>query len=426
MRADLTIAAAGIAGMIALTVVGPSSSAVGLTNLSSQGSLASSGPTPATITAQQRLDKLGDQVLAADAQHQIATTEVDPASLTLIVRLKGTVPQAMRTALDAAPKDINVKVEPARYSMSEMQAAGVRVHQAAIRGDVPLYGTIVSNNDGSGLTVSVPQAALAKSSNVATEADLSTEAGIPARVVPGELPQATSRVNDADPWSGGAAITGGPGGFCSTGFAVLTSGGFGRLLSAAHCDFYGNAAWNDGSGQSFTTGGSAVSVNRVPYDTLIMDPVGGTQGRVYAGPYNAASTHSRYTLKVGGSGGSHVNDFICTSGANSGEHCSIQVRELGVQWLCGINKDPSAPCGGHHARNTIVNTAAAVTGDSGGPVYAMRSDGRVTARGIVSAGYTTAPCPPSRTGSSGCFRDLLYPAISVILDTWNVSIETTP
>ena len=31
-----------------------------------------------------------------------------------------------------------------------------------------------------------------------------------------------------------------------------------------------------------------------------------------------------------------------------------------------------------------------------------------------------------RASTPDCFRDLLYPAISVILTTWNDSIETTP
>lgn len=251
-----------------------------------------------------------------------------------------------------------------------------------------MYGVIVSNNDGSGLTIEVPSDSMAKSSPTELKPLFQTEAGMAVTVKPGEAITPDTRGNDADPWRAGAQIRRADGTTCSTAFAVLRPDGYGRILSASHCDCYGNEAWNDWSGDPFTVGGGSVAVDRVPYDTMIIDPIGGTQGRAYGGSWNEPSSGGyRYSLKVAASDGSHVDDYICTSGANSGEHCGVRVTQLGVQWSCGINKapPPAEQCGGHRARRDAI-APASVSGDSGGPVYETRADGRVNALGVIYGG----------------------------------------
>jgi hypothetical protein len=103
--------------------------------------------------------------------------------------------------------------------------------------------------------------------------------------------------NDSPPWQGGAGIFADRG-YCSTGFSMLVSGGYGRLLSAAHCDPTGNAVIEDGAHQAFSPGGADVDVAN-GYDSLLIDPNNGTIGEVYGGPWNATPTShpNRYDLQ---------------------------------------------------------------------------------------------------------------------------------
>lgn len=355
---------------------------------------------------------------------RIATTEIDQRAHSVTVHLAGEATPKIAAAKAAAPKDVTVNIETAKYSMAEMQAAGLRIHKAWRSGKLPKYATIVSNNDGSGLTVELPTDSLAKSAAADLKPQFQNEAAMDIAVAAGEAITPTTRGDDASPWRAGAQIRNPNGGICSTAFAVVRPDGYGRILSASHCDFTGNLSWDDYSGDAFTPGGGSVSIDRVPYDTMIMDPTGGTQGRSYGGAWNEPSSGGyRYSLKVAASDGSHVGDYICPSGANSGEHCGVRVTELGVQWLCGINQDPAAPCGGHRARRDAI-APATVGGDSGGPVYETRPDGRVNALGVIFGGSESVACGSTRFATSKCYRTMVYPAIRPILDYWNVELET--
>lgn len=386
------------------------------------------GLDPKLLASQDVLSEIASAIVESDKAGAIATTAIDISKRSVTVTLVGEPPAPMRRVIDGISPGITVNVEPARFSMLQMQAAGRKIHQAVNDDAVPAFAAIVSNNDGSGLTVEVEKDVLASTSKKDLSDLYARAAGIPTTVVEGQAPQATSRGNAASPWRGGMHMkrASGPES-CSTGFAVLRPGGYGRLLSAAHCDFDGNKAWDDWSGAPFTLGGADVAVDRVPYDTMIIDPIGGTQGRVYGGPWNATSSHARFSLGVAGADGSHVGNFICTSGANSGEHCNIVVQQLGVQWPCGKNsEEPDPPlCGGHGARRTT-DFPAGVTGDSGGPVYRSHANGTVTALGIISYGTDAVPCGSTRTPPSACYRNVYYPAIRPILERWDSTIETAP
>ncbi len=99
------------------------------------------------------------------------------------------------------------------------------------------------------------------------------------------------------------------------------------------------------------------------------------------------TSEPRYHLRVAGHSNNNIGDLVCTSGANSGEHCSLRVTNDAVLWPCN-----GYTCSGSKAEPATA-TVAAVGGDSGGPVYSNRADGRVTARGITSAVSHAVPCP---------------------------------
>lgn len=157
-----------------------------------------------------------------------------------------------------------------------------------------------------------------------------------------------------------------------------------------------------------------------------MDPVGTTSGWVHGGPYNASGTHSRYRLKVAGASRAQFQDQICTSGANSGEHCYLEVKDTAIRtWDCG-----GAICSGFRAAD-IDDAApwrvAAVSGDSGGPVYIQRDDGRVGARGIMQGVSGTGSCTsPTFESYDACGASVYFVDILRLEDTWGVTVQTTP
>lgn len=125
-----------------------------------------------------------------------------------------------------------------------------------------------------------------------------------------------SRQDDAAPWRGGARIQTVLGS-CTSGFAVLTSGGAGRLLSARHCDPTGDGAIKDGAGTTIAPGGSSVSVVG-SIDSMLIDPTvsPATSALIYRGSYTS-STYS--TVKNWYS--NWPNDAVCSSGSSTGELC---------------------------------------------------------------------------------------------------------
>lgn len=206
---------------------------------------------------------------------------------------------------------------------------------------------------------------------------------------------------------------------CSTGFSVLTRTGQGRLLSAGHCDPTGNRRWYDRGGRLLTPGGAAVDV-APGIDSLLVDPVGGTRGYVDGGPLNDTPTQARYRLAVTGWAVPHVGDRICTSGANSGEHCGLVVRGRVlvscVDALPGVCRawQAEAPRG----------RVATVAGDSGGPVYQDKGFGNVGARGIVNSGAATVRCPATASQPYGrCFGEVFFIGIREVLRHWHVSVQ---
>lgn len=199
---------------------------------------------------------------------------------------------------------------------------------------------------------------------------------------------------------------------CSTGFNVKVNG-VSKLLSAAHCDLTGNRAWLDGDGQTLTTGGSQVSL-ALALDSMLITPVGGGAARTFIGS-NASTT----SVSVRGQITNAINDSICASGANSGEHCSIIIQGYGL-----IQCDKLL-CPAYFGRRPD-DLVAVAEGDSGGPVYSYRNDGSVSARGIISAGGVTCTsyCPV-RVSSALCFSELYFIPLDQILTEWNATLVTS-
>jgi hypothetical protein len=205
---------------------------------------------------------------------------------------------------------------------------------------------------------------------------------------------------------------------------MLVAVGYGRILSAAHCDPTGNMAIEDGAHAAFSPGGADVDVAN-GYDSLLIDPNNGTIGEVYGGPWDAtsASHPNRYDLHVGGDANASVGEGLCIGGANTGEHCNAYVIRADFSFECnrGLYMCPgfrAASDNGH-----LIGGA----GDSGGPVYVERTDGRVGARGTYAngvAGYfldcNIGRFPP---GAEGCDRRINVVGIDELEARWVAQVE---
>lgn len=343
----------------------------------------------------------------------------------VVIYWKGKVPNEILALQKSNPR-ATVEVLQAPYSQRESDRVAAYVFAQAREGRIPQPTRIGLNATANELQVAFTDSDFAKISVQELKTDTEAATGVTPTVVNGtQRFVAASRQNDSTPWYGGSAmtrVTGGKNYYCSTGFAISKPDTPTRILSAAHCDLSGNLAWKDGAGDPFSAGGADISVEPDGIESMIIYPTGGATGRVYGGPWNATPSHVRYSLKVGGSYSNSLGDYVCLSGAMSGENClATQIYAINQNIECPDN--PGHTCKLHLADNS---TQIVAIGDSGGPVYALRSDGRVSARGIISALAAPTTCSISTAQPTLCSYDIAFAPISTILTRWGRTVMTTP
>lgn len=339
----------------------------------------------------------------------------------ITVQWKGQVPaKAEMTFADLKPRGIAVEIVPVSHSLAEMHQAGRRVLDSErSRTGSAKHLTFIPNDDLSGAEVEVYSGSAAAKDLSASESTFSKAAGMPVVVkLVDWVRKPATRQNDSAPWQGGGAIA--QNNDCSVGFAIIRNGA-GRLLTAQHCGIGYGGEVRDGAGQRI---GEVTNI-ATGYDSVLIDPDAspGTTGKVFGGPWNAGTTHPRYQMSVGGATGASNADSGCTSGAMTGEHCGLDVYHVGITFPCGANLAFS--CDGFRVAASSGETAAA-PGDSGGPVYVNRTDGRVGARGIIANVIVNEVTCGSTAEPIDCWRNAEAVGIQYILDAWNASIETLP
>ncbi len=330
---------------------------------------------------------------------------VDPATATVNLWWNGTVPDDVLAAIRSVDGKLSVIVRSAPFTRFDLMS---RVAKA--RSEMANVDLAIPKEDGSGVVVTHADG---------QEVDVSAIeqlVGVPVTSAVDSAPVdlAGGRQADVDPHWGGAGIyrnvTNGVEA-CSTGFSVLYAGIQGRVLSAAHCDITGDLKWFNTNGDTYSLGGGYISV-APSVDSMLIDPVGGTAGRVYSGPVFTGSSR-----KVAGTDTNDVGDFVRASGANSGEHASLSI----------INDAFAGTCNSYSCTLIVAEAdpgdAAAAQGDSGGPVYHVRGDDRVDAKGIILQGAQQVSCPYTYY-TAACYNEVRYGAIRPLLSVWNVTIET--
>lgn len=344
----------------------------------------------ALLSMQRRLDAAADRIVAAKAEGYAGVVTA-PENRELRVYWKGAVPANVQSLVATLGRDVPVKVIAAQYSEQEMLAeADQLVHNGNVTAVSP-------NADGSGLSVSVREATVASLAAVPSKvAVTSTKVA---------APTLASRGNDSPPYWGGARWGG-----CSNGFGIRIAGAT-KMLSAGHCGANGDAAY-DGGGDYMGT----VAGDNNAYDRLYINTSSGS--RIFTGGVGSGET----TKGVNGAAHSYVGDWICDSGAYSGERCGIQVvavnETVNVGYL--IYRLVKA--------EKVDHTAAVGNGDSGGPVYAENGSSGAIAKGTNTAidGSVEQPCTgiPTDPGRRICSWRFWYVDVVNSLDAYAATIIT--
>lgn len=313
-----------------------------------------------------------------------------------------------------------------KYSDADITGAARSVFAyESSRSQSGAVAAVRANEDYSGLVAEVVAGSTAARSQVSTAQDYTNAAGMPTTTVVVDAhnaPTPLTRSSDSAPWQGGGAIgirwdgndvTG-----CSTGFAIVLPSGAGRLLTAAHCAKIGDVMRDGTVDQNI----GPISGRKPKFDAAVIDPNASpaTVGKVFGGPWNAGTGHSRYQSWVGGASNPSLGAKVCTSGAQSGEHCGLEVTSTSITWGCPNGNT----CTGFRIHSN--GGMAGASGDSGGPIYRKRSDGRVGASGIISYGKGLTECSGLRNPrwvAGSCYQTVYAPRIEAILNAWDARIE---
>jgi len=345
------------------------------------------------VAVQERLYAAAEKFTAATTGDEgFAGVEASPESRRLVVYWQGQLSTNAAKQLEEIKGEVPVEVVAAKYNLRTLSA--VQESIAAERG----VTEVGAAEDGSGVTVG-----FAGTEEEARKLPAIQAAKVPVTIEAGssiEEAGCTGRQDDCSPYWGGARYVNPGGGRCSSGFSLrfttVTGSTFYRMLSAGHCASNGNLI-KDGGGETMGT----VTGDTDSKDILLIypSPVSvGYAGRVYTGPWNSGLASNK---RVGGQTNSFKGGWVCTSGASTGIHCNVKILQTNVTiWGTVKTVKATAPVG----------MVAAGKGDSGGPVFANRIDGRVNAKGTISAGQYQVTCPAG-SPSSRCYRVVYYVGI---------------
>ncbi|GIH08297.1 hypothetical protein Rhe02_63640 [Rhizocola hellebori] len=205
---------------------------------------------------------------------------------------------------------------------------------------------------------------------------------------PIDNPATGGRDGDRSPFFGGASMVA-----CSSGFPWVYNGTY-AMLTAGHCAPTGGELetplrqigyvaertrenWDDLRGTQLFPG---ESVYRGDVALIANTANGSVDPRIYRGP---AGSSTSAAINDMWSGRATPGDQYCTGGRMAGESCGWTVVEPGVEGTYkNGEKFYNLVFGWRQGPNCVIK------GDSGGPVYTVRSDGKVAAKGITSGGTT--------------------------------------
>ena len=259
------------------------------------------------------------------------------------------------------------------------------------------------------------------------QALLSAAAGVPVTVSVGPEPDYVARLNDVAPWFGGGGLTAG-GGFCSAAFGVVNANtGQQYMLTANHC-FALNANVNNGNGTALL---GPVALNRPQFDSELIS-VGAAAGtNTFFGGVNGVGA-AEYNQAVRASAANVRGTSACTSGASTGENCSLNIAFTNVVIIHRAIVGGRVVIVGVQTNMVIANSTvvrrngqlavAAGQGDSGGPVVTDNYSNR-RALGTISAGTNIVGCGLFAAPGKLCFSTVIYADLNTLLNSYGVAMR---
>jgi hypothetical protein len=194
-------------------------------------------------------------------------------------------------------------------------------------------------------------------------------------------PVKKNRKNDASPFAGGAAFPG-----CTTAFGWVHQGKS-YILTAGHCTGLNETIsnptgkmgkvtadnWNNSKGSVKWNGQSYYSGD---VSTIKMAAGKASTTLVYKG----GPTSNSYRVVTDKWGPSGNGDRYCVSGQMTGEMCGFKViaSNITVKYSDGTILKA--------AHKSYRNGKCTEGGDSGSPIYTIRGDGSIAAKGVLSGG----------------------------------------
>lgn len=317
---------------------------------------------------------------------------------------------------EGSRRGIAVTVQPRKYSLDELEDAAGKILDSA---DEPEWkGFKISSvtalgADFDGLEINGEysagalrsKASVSASKEAAAEVAVEKTDGVPFKINAKKTidPWAT-RGSDTPPFNAGGYMVSAsnPADTCSTGFSILMSS-VRYTITARHCRA-GDYKAKSGSARYGTThawsGDGGARVLTKPGSALMFD-----------GAWNNASG---YKKTVGGYGDVQVNDFVCTSGGNTGVHCNLKVTQLVEWWNDGHGRLSTIK-----AVQQTSGKIAGGPGDSGGPVLQPIANNKVRAVGMIQAGPANAACGSNSFGLTGnsCGTHVLFTGMRTIVNT---------
>lgn len=278
---------------------------------------------------------------------------------------KGALPADIAAAVATARRTAPVEVHDARHSRTELAKAAARLRPALDADPADTAHAVRLRTDGSGVEVVVDSAAGAHPPKLPAT-------GVQTRIVERDRMIERSRYNDSAPFDGGTGIgltTYG----CTAGFGVRDVGsGAGYLLTAEHCGPVGqpwHVAWNTNTNSGTLVGHSVASND--DHDTMLIS-TSSPGDHIYVGGQN-----DEIRARVVGWTEVFPGQILCQSGYTSAGEIGGPVCNLEVQFHYDDIEDLVEA-------TQLDGAESARGGDSGGPVYAVNTDGTVLAAGTTT------------------------------------------
>jgi hypothetical protein len=378
----------------------------------------------AQVAAQNTLTQLKSWIITQPGVEASGYVESvnDWSTLSTTILWAGAPTPFLQSILDQAKsRGIKATVKQRKYTRAQLldaaDAAAKSEGKGALSGlDVASIATLDPAFDGvvirgdytkpSTVALATRDTATAKAAAAQIGVDVSVGAST------GKIrPAVATRSNDTAAFNaGGFMLSPSTGTFCSTGFGIYYGGAY-RTTTARHCwrhdyrAFSGTASYGDGLVNS---GDGAARVM--------------TTGGFYWMFDGAWNDASGYKKTVKGYSDVSSGDTVCTSGANSGVHCGIQIYTMCVLFDDLMGFGSICTIQGHQQSNGI----AAIQGDSGGPVFTLAGTGQVYATGMIQAvqgGWTN--CSGVHVGGGNICSDwMLFSSMRTINNSLGASLRT--